>query len=54
MKELWQSDSYKKKQKQAWTEERKKKFFDIAKRVWENKDIRERISKIQSELQKQA
>jgi len=54
MKELWQSDSYKKKQKQAWTEERKKKISDIAKRVWENKDIRERISKIQSELKKQA
>ena len=53
MKNIWEREEYREKQKKTWTEGRREKVSEKSKKRWEDDEYREKISNAVSERQKE-
>ena len=52
MKKLWETEKYRKSQKESWTKERKEKMSKKVKEYWKDPEYKNKIQKAQSEYRK--
>lgn len=52
MKDMWKNESYRAAQKASWTDERRERCSELAKKNWEDPELRKQMSKANSENMK--